>query len=281
MCATRCASAPATPRCRRCGALGCWRWPTPWICSARAWTARCSTGPARRGPRRTSPSWTGHLRARGLQRPTLDCLHLAHQHRQQHRRARPVPGPPDHQRDGRRPHHHEEPAARAPWSRSAKMWRKLGAWFWLATQNLDDLPKAAEPMLNMISGGSACRCRPMKSEDRASQTQCASQKALMLSAWEAGKFSGASSCPKVDGSAVPRRAASLYLAMAMTEPEEGRTLPVDAAARHPRTGCRLPRGREDRPCAGHRTPGAGHAGLTGATRCACPHSPAVIPGSVC
>ncbi|NQB65705.1 conjugative transfer ATPase, partial [Pseudomonas aeruginosa] len=26
-----------------------------------------------------------------------------------------------------------------------KMWRKLGAWFWLATQNLDDLPKAAEP----------------------------------------------------------------------------------------------------------------------------------------
>ncbi|MDG6404365.1 conjugative transfer ATPase, partial [Pseudomonas quasicaspiana] len=31
-----------------------------------------------------------------------------------------------------------------------KMWRKLGAWFWLATQNIDDLPKAAEPMLNMI-----------------------------------------------------------------------------------------------------------------------------------
>ena len=27
-----------------------------------------------------------------------------------------------------------------------KMWRKLGAWFWLATQNIDDLPKAAEPM---------------------------------------------------------------------------------------------------------------------------------------
>src|SRR3546814_2422263 len=31
----------------------------------------------------------------------------------QHRRARPVPGPSDHQRDGRRPHHHQEPAARA------------------------------------------------------------------------------------------------------------------------------------------------------------------------
>ncbi|MFO2375796.1 conjugative transfer ATPase, partial [Pseudomonas aeruginosa] len=31
-----------------------------------------------------------------------------------------------------------------------KLWRKLGAWFWLATQNIDDLPRAAEPMLNMI-----------------------------------------------------------------------------------------------------------------------------------
>ncbi|CAI0711032.1 Type IV secretory pathway, VirB4 components [Serratia quinivorans] len=31
-----------------------------------------------------------------------------------------------------------------------KMWRNLGAWFWLAKQNIDDLPKAAEPMLNMI-----------------------------------------------------------------------------------------------------------------------------------
>jgi hypothetical protein len=26
----------------------------------------------------------------------------------------------------------------------------LGAWFWLGTPNIDDLPKAAEPMLNMI-----------------------------------------------------------------------------------------------------------------------------------
>lgn len=31
-----------------------------------------------------------------------------------------------------------------------KMWRKLGAWYWLATQNVDDLPKAAEPMISMI-----------------------------------------------------------------------------------------------------------------------------------
>lgn len=31
-----------------------------------------------------------------------------------------------------------------------KMWRKLGAWFWLATQNIDDIPASGAPMLNMI-----------------------------------------------------------------------------------------------------------------------------------
>ena len=31
-----------------------------------------------------------------------------------------------------------------------KMWRKLGAWYWVATQNLEDFPNAAKKMLNMI-----------------------------------------------------------------------------------------------------------------------------------
>ncbi|RMO05434.1 Conjugative transfer ATPase, family [Pseudomonas cichorii] len=44
-----------------------------------------------------------------------------------------------------------------------KMWRKLGAWFWLATQNMDDLPKAAEPMLNMIEWWICLNMPPMKS----------------------------------------------------------------------------------------------------------------------
>ncbi len=29
--------------------------------------------------------------------------------------------------------------------KGTKMWRKLGAWFWLATQNLADFPTAARP----------------------------------------------------------------------------------------------------------------------------------------
>lgn len=31
-----------------------------------------------------------------------------------------------------------------------KMWRKLGAWFWIATQNLEDFPNASKKMLNMM-----------------------------------------------------------------------------------------------------------------------------------
>lgn len=31
-----------------------------------------------------------------------------------------------------------------------KMWRKLGAWYWLATQNLEDFPDAAKRMLNAM-----------------------------------------------------------------------------------------------------------------------------------
>jgi conjugative transfer ATPase len=31
-----------------------------------------------------------------------------------------------------------------------KMWRKLGAWYWVATQNLEDFPDAAKKMLNMM-----------------------------------------------------------------------------------------------------------------------------------
>jgi conjugative transfer ATPase len=103
-----------------------------------------------------------------------------------------------------------------------KMWRKLGAWFWLATQNLDDLPKAAEPMLNMIEWWICLSMPPDEVEKIARFRELnASQKALMLSARkEAGKFSEGvilSRSMEVLFRAVPP---SLYLAMAMTEPEE-------------------------------------------------------------
>jgi len=103
-----------------------------------------------------------------------------------------------------------------------KMWRKLGAWFWLATQNLDDLPKAAEPMLNMIEWWVCLSMPPDEVEKIARFRELNdAQKALMLSARkEAGKFTEGvilSKSMEVLFRAVPP---SLYLAMAMTEPEE-------------------------------------------------------------
>jgi len=103
-----------------------------------------------------------------------------------------------------------------------KMWRKLGAWYWLATQNIDDLPKAAEPMLNMIEWW-ICLNMPPDEVNKITRFRELNdaQKALMLSARkESGKFTEGvilSKSTEVLFRAVPP---SLYLAMAMTEPEE-------------------------------------------------------------
>ena len=71
-----------------------------------------------------------------------------------------------------------------------KMWRKLGAWYWLATQNVDDLPKAAEPMLNMIEWWICLSMPPDEVEKIARFRELSpAQKELMLSAQkESGKF---------------------------------------------------------------------------------------------
>ncbi|KPA90087.1 conjugative transfer ATPase, PFL_4706 family [Pseudomonas asplenii] len=103
-----------------------------------------------------------------------------------------------------------------------KMWRKLGAWFWLATQNVDDLPKAAEPMLNMIEWW-ICLNMPPDEVNKIARFRALTdaQKTLMLSARkESGKFTEGvilSKSMEVLFRAVPP---SLYLTMAMTEPEE-------------------------------------------------------------
>ncbi|MFT3803458.1 MAG: conjugative transfer ATPase [Burkholderiaceae bacterium] len=103
-----------------------------------------------------------------------------------------------------------------------KMWRKLGAWFWLATQNLDDLPKAAEAMLNMIEWWICLSMPPDEVEKIARFRELTpAQKALMLSARkETGKFSEGvilSRSMELLFRAVPP---SLHLALAQTEPEE-------------------------------------------------------------
>jgi len=103
-----------------------------------------------------------------------------------------------------------------------KMWRKLGAWFWLATQNVDDFPKAAEPMLNMIEWWICLNMPPDEVEKIARfRDLTPAQKALMLSARkESRKFSEGvvlSKSMEVLFRVVPP---SVYLALAMTESEE-------------------------------------------------------------
>ena len=71
-----------------------------------------------------------------------------------------------------------------------KMWRKFGAWFWIATQNLSDFPDASQRMLNMIEWW-ICLVMPKDEVDHVARFRelTDSQKKLLLSARkEPGKF---------------------------------------------------------------------------------------------
>lgn len=106
--------------------------------------------------------------------------------------------------------------------KGTKMWRKLGAWFWLATQNLADFPDAAQTMLNMIEWWVCLNMPPAEIEEIARFRKLTqAQKALLLSASkEPGKFTeGVVLSKKLEAlfRVVPP---SLFLALAMTEAEE-------------------------------------------------------------
>lgn len=103
-----------------------------------------------------------------------------------------------------------------------KMWRKLGAWLWMATQTLDDLPQDAEDLLSMIEWLICLSMGPDQVEKLAKFRELSpSQKALILSARkENSKFAEGvilSRSLEIQFRAVPP---SLSLATAMTEPEE-------------------------------------------------------------
>ena len=64
-----------------------------------------------------------------------------------------------------------------------KMWRKLGAWYWVATQNMADFPESAKKMLNMIEWW-ICLVMPVDEIEAIAtfKTISEEQKALMRSA---------------------------------------------------------------------------------------------------
>jgi len=103
-----------------------------------------------------------------------------------------------------------------------KMWRKLGAWYWMATQNVDDVPPEASALLNMIEWWICLNMPPDEVEKIARFRELTpAQKSMMLSARkENGKFTEGvvlSKSMEMLFRAVPP---SLYLALAMTEPDE-------------------------------------------------------------
>ena len=103
-----------------------------------------------------------------------------------------------------------------------KMWRKLGAWFWIATQNLEDFPDASRRMLNMMEWW-MCLVMPKEEVEQIARFKDLSdeQRSLLLSARkEPGKY--------VEGVVIADSVEALFrnvppplsLALAMTEKHE-------------------------------------------------------------
>ncbi|MCH8945079.1 MAG: conjugative transfer ATPase [Proteobacteria bacterium] len=103
-----------------------------------------------------------------------------------------------------------------------KMWRKLGAWFWIATQNLEDFPDASRRMLNMMEWW-MCLVMPKEEVEQIARFKDLSdeQRSLLLSARkEPGKYTEgvviADSLEALFRNVPP----PLSLALAMTEKHE-------------------------------------------------------------
>ncbi len=103
-----------------------------------------------------------------------------------------------------------------------KMWRKLGAWFWIATQSLQDFPDASKQMLDMAEWW-LCLVMPKEEVDEVARFRQLSdeQRQLLLSARkQPGKY--------IEGVVLSTAVEALFrsvvppicLALAMTEKEE-------------------------------------------------------------
>ena len=103
-----------------------------------------------------------------------------------------------------------------------KMWRKLGAWFWIATQNLEDFSDASKRMLNMMEWW-LCLVMPKEEVEQIARFKDLNdeQRSLLLSARkEPGKY--------VEGVVLADNLEALFrsvppplsLALAMTEKHE-------------------------------------------------------------
>jgi conjugative transfer ATPase len=107
-------------------------------------------------------------------------------------------------------------------TKGSKMWRKLGIWLWLATQNLSDFPDDAKKLLNMIEWWELLVMPPEEvAQLERFRVLTPEQKQLLLSASKSpGKYTeGVVLSDKVEAlfRVVPP---GLYLALGMTEKHE-------------------------------------------------------------
>lgn len=103
-----------------------------------------------------------------------------------------------------------------------KMWRKLGAWLWSATQNMEDYPAAAKKMLNMVEWW-LCLVMPKEEAEALGQFRQvdAAQKEMLLSASKApGKYTEGVLLSETSEFIVRNVPPSLMLALAQTEKHE-------------------------------------------------------------
>lgn len=103
-----------------------------------------------------------------------------------------------------------------------KMWRKLGAWYWIATQNLDDFPDASRKMLNMLEWW-MCLVMPKDEIEQISRFKdlTQEQKGKLLSAKKAsGQYTEGVILTDSLNLSFRNVPPALTLALAMTEKEE-------------------------------------------------------------
>ncbi len=104
----------------------------------------------------------------------------------------------------------------------AKMYRKLGAWLWLATQNLEDFPQESRKMLSMFEWFIAMTCPKEQVELIAEfRDLTAEQKSMLLAAHkEPKKYTEGVVCSEKITALFRNVPPPLALALAMTEKDE-------------------------------------------------------------
>ena len=106
-----------------------------------------------------------------------------------------------------------------------KMWRKLGAWLWSATQNMEDYPAAAKKMLNMVEWW-LCLVMPKEEVEALGEYRQLDdgQRAMLLSASKApGKYTEGVLMTERHEYLARNVPPSLMLALAQTEKHEKAT----------------------------------------------------------